>query len=47
MKLGLKPPATLSEERALWTALSQQLFRRGTNHPELLRFEPPAGESGA
>ncbi|GII94694.1 hypothetical protein [Sinosporangium siamense] len=38
--LGLEPPATLEAERALWEALQQQLYRRGSTHPDLLRFAP-------
>ncbi|MEU1406595.1 hypothetical protein ABZ471_30265 [Streptomyces sp. NPDC005728] len=43
--LGLALPATLEAERALWQALAQQLYRRDTDHPELLRFttDPPVG----
>jgi hypothetical protein len=40
-QLGLAPPETLGEERALWKAVSQQLYRRGADQPELLRFERP------
>jgi hypothetical protein len=33
-KLGWPMPATLAEERRLWAALSQQLYRRGTDSRE-------------
>jgi hypothetical protein len=45
-QLGLAPPETLDEERALWKAVSQQLYRRGADDPELLRFERPGPTPG-
>jgi hypothetical protein len=40
LKFDLEPPATLAEERALWKALGQQLYRRGADEPERIRFKP-------
>jgi hypothetical protein len=37
--MGLRLPETLEDERALWKALGQQLYRRGAEEGELLRFE--------
>lgn len=37
-RLGLAAPPTLAEERELWKALAQQLYRRGADRPELIRF---------
>lgn len=37
-QMGLAMPATLEEERQLWLALQQQLYRRGADEPELLRL---------
>ena len=45
IQLGVQPPATLQEERALWRALGQQLYRRGADEPELIRFTVPPGAS--
>lgn len=36
--MGFPPPATLAEERALWKALGQQLYRRGADEEAWLRF---------
>jgi hypothetical protein len=36
--IGLTPPTTLQEERELWRALGQQLYRRAADRPELLQF---------
>lgn len=36
--MGLSPPASLPEERRLWEALGQQLYRRATTHEDRLRF---------
>lgn len=36
--LGLELPTTLEQERALWTAVAQQLYRRASDHPDLLTF---------
>jgi hypothetical protein len=36
--MGLSPPESLAEERKLWEALGQQLYRRATNQETLLRF---------
>ncbi len=49
--MGLELPETLEDERRVWTALGQQLYRRGTAQPELLKFSkkpapPPAEEGG-
>lgn len=36
--IGLEPPGSLKEERELWKALGQQLYRRDADRPELIRF---------
>jgi hypothetical protein len=38
--MGYVPPTTLEAERELWKAIAQWLYRRTTEHPELLRFTP-------
>jgi hypothetical protein len=40
--LGFARPATIEEERALWQAVQQQLYRRAADRPELLRYADPA-----
>jgi hypothetical protein len=40
-QMGLTPPATLAEERELWMALGQQLYRGASSRSELLRFGEP------
>ncbi|MFI1035196.1 hypothetical protein [Streptomyces sp. NPDC020951] len=42
--MGLALPETLEAERTLWQALGQQLYRRDTDRPDLIRFttEAPA-----
>jgi hypothetical protein len=41
-QLGLAPPAALADERALWKAIQQQLYRRAADQPELIVFTAPA-----
>jgi hypothetical protein len=41
-QLGLTLPATLPAERELWRALQQQLYRRTSEHPELIKFNVEA-----
>jgi hypothetical protein len=36
--MGLELPATLDDERKLWKALGQQLYRRDSDQPELLKL---------
>lgn len=36
--MGLSPPESLAEERALWEALGQQLYRRAASQEARLRF---------
>ncbi|MFD7282970.1 hypothetical protein ACFV80_39760 [Streptomyces sp. NPDC059862] len=43
-RMGLVLPENLDAERALWTALGQQLYGGLTERPELLRFTPAADE---
>ncbi|MET8944750.1 hypothetical protein ABZX30_14495 [Streptomyces sp. NPDC004542] len=40
--MGFSRPVSLVEERALWLAVSQQLYRRLADRPELLRFDAAA-----
>jgi hypothetical protein len=40
--MGLSLPETLPEERAMWKALGQQLFRRIADEPDLLRYQQAA-----
>jgi hypothetical protein len=40
--IGLKLPRTLDDERALWKALGQQLYRRDSEQPDLLTFSQPS-----
>ena len=39
-KLGFAPPRRPEDERELWTAVQQQLYRRAADRPELIRYEP-------
>ena len=40
--IGLELPTTLADERALWKALGQQLYRRDSEQPNLLTFTEPS-----
>lgn len=44
--LGFSPPATLEEERVLWRAVAQQLYRRAAEDAELLRMRTAAPSPG-
>ncbi|MFG2328118.1 hypothetical protein ACGFMM_00690 [Streptomyces sp. NPDC048604] len=45
-EMGVILPESLDEERALWAALAQQLYRGLTDRPRLLRFTGAEGRVG-